>query len=417
VPKQTPTSHFIRRKFLGILASVGAVSLTVALLGSNSAYGSPSGSSIAKVTGAPVPVGIITDAGAGVTLATGPLVETGAKMAVQYFNQNGGLAGRPIKLFICENQETPAGGQVCANQMVQDKVVAVVLPFTGQGASEVPTITAAGIPYMALSGESTQELTTTNAFAITGGFPGALATDAMDSKTKGFKKFAMLTSNVPTAIQGAQVLGGMVFKNAGVAFKVIPVAVGTADMTPQLQSAVSWGASAIGITGDLTQCTAFLKGYQTLALNLPKYLITTCIDKSLFPSLGSVVKGSLLPTDSAAGPVESKIYANMTKDARGVSPNPNVSANQAQGAASVWALVNAMKGYTGSVTGAAVINRLQTAKNVPIPLSGGLTFTCNGTAVPILKSICSVQTKLGVLTATGKLTNLKTYNPAALFKS
>jgi branched-chain amino acid transport system substrate-binding protein len=154
-----------------------------------------------------------------------------------------------------------------------------------------------------------------------------------------------------------------------------------------------------------------------LALNLPKYLITTCIDKSLFPSLGSVVKGSLLPTDSAAGPAESKIYAKMTKYARGVSPNPNVSANQAQGAASVWTLVNAMKGYTGPVTAATVINRLQTTKNVPIPLSGGLTFTCNGTAVPILKSICSVQTKLGVLTATGKLTNLKTYNPAALFKS
>jgi hypothetical protein len=76
----------------------------------------------------------------------------------------------------------------------------------------------------------------------------------------------MLVSNVPAAIQGAELLGSLVFKNAGVGYKVIPVNSGTADVAPQLQAAVSWGAKAIGLTGDVTLCSSFLKGYQTLGL-------------------------------------------------------------------------------------------------------------------------------------------------------
>ena len=41
-------------------------------------------------------------------------------------------------------------------------------------------------------------------------------------------------------------------ENTGVGYKVIPVNPGTADVTPQLEAAVSWGAKAIGLTGDVT---------------------------------------------------------------------------------------------------------------------------------------------------------------------
>ena len=42
--------------------------------------------------------------------------------------------------------------------------------------------------------------------------------------------------NVPEAIQPAERLGALAFKNAGVGYKVIPVNPGTADMTPQLKA-------------------------------------------------------------------------------------------------------------------------------------------------------------------------------------
>jgi branched-chain amino acid transport system substrate-binding protein len=57
------------------------------------------------------------------------------------------------------------------------------------------------------------------------------------------------------------------------------------------------------------------------------------------------------------------------------------------------------------------------ATNVTIPLSGGLTFTCNGTAIPLLKSVCSSSAGIGVVQSgkSGKVTAIKVYNPTPLF--
>ena len=424
--------HFAPTQYLVALAGVTAAALLVAACGSSGTSGSTSASSSASaaaatsVLGAPhaakgsaINVGIITDGGTG-AIGTAPLVEQGAKMGVAYANAyKGGLGGHPINLIICENQETPAGGQACANQMVQDKVVAVVLPFTGQGATEVPTITKAGIPYITLSGASNQELMTPGAYDLTGGYPATLGAFALSAKAHGYSKFAMLVSNVPAAIQGAQLLGSLVFKNAGVGFKVIPVNPGTADVTPQLEAAVSWGADAIGLTGDVTLCSSFLKGYQSLGLTKPKYVLATCLDPSIFSTLGSELGGSYIATTSNATSADDAQYAAITKQfAPSVSGNPNVSAGQASGLIPVLALLNIMQGYKGaSVTAAAIKAQLALPTPYTIPQSGGITFTCNGAAIPLLPSVCSATTDVGTVSSTGVVSGLQTYNPTALFKT
>jgi branched-chain amino acid transport system substrate-binding protein len=369
-------------------------------------------------TGSAVSVGIIVDGGSG-TIGTAPLVQQGAQMGVAYANAyTGGLDGHKITLVVCQNQATPAGGQACANQMVQDKVVAVVLPFTGQGAAEVPTITKAGIPYITLSGASNQELMTPGAYDLTGGYPATLGAFALSAKAHGYSKFAMLVSNVPAAIQGAELLGGLVFKSAGVGFKVIPVNPGTADVTPQLQAAASWGAKAIGLTGDVTLCSSFLKGYQTLALSQPKYILATCLDPSIFATLGGVLGGSYIATTSNATSADDTLYAGITKQfAPSVNPNPNTSANQSSGLIPVLSLLNIMHGYKGgSVTSAVIKAQLKLPTPYAIPLSGGITFVCNGTAIPLLPSVCSATTDVGTISSTGVISGLQVYNPTPLFK-
>jgi len=419
------------KQYLVAMAGVTATALLVAACGSSGTPSSGSASSSASAAaatsalgtphgakGAAVNVGIITDGGTG-AIGTAPLVEQGAKMGVAYANAyKAGLGGHPVNLIICENQETPAGGQACANQMVQDKVVAVVLPFTGQGATEVPTITKAGIPYITLSGASNQELMTPGAYDLTGGYPATLGAYALSAKAHGYRKFAMLVSNVPSAIQGAEQLGGLVFKNAGVGYKVIPVNPGTADVTPQLEAAVSWGAKAIGLTGDVTLCSSFLKGYQTLSLTEPKYVISTCLDPSIFSTLGTELGGSYIATTSNATSTDDALYAAITKKfAPSVSPNPNASAGQASGLIPVLALLNIMQGYKGAaVTAAAIKAQLKLPTPYTIPLSGGITFTCNGTAIPLLPSVCSATTDVGTVSSTGAISGLQTYNPTALFK-
>ena len=217
---------------------VASLSATVVGVGVGTA-GAASAETPDPATQAPVTIGIITDGGGGSSIGTSALVEQGAKAAVSYINKYaGGLDGHKVTLYVCENQSTPAGGQTCANDMVQKGVVAVVEPFTGQGQTEVPTITAAGIPYITISGASTAELTTPGAFAVEGGFPAYLGAMALSAKAHNLKKVTFLVENVPAAIQGAQVLGALVFKAAGIGFDVVPVNEGTADISPQMQSAV-----------------------------------------------------------------------------------------------------------------------------------------------------------------------------------
>jgi branched-chain amino acid transport system substrate-binding protein len=378
---------------------------------SSAALGAPD-----EANGSPVTVTMISDGGSG-AIGTAPLVEQGVKMAVAYANAyKGGIGGHRVNLAICEDNETPSGAQSCANQAVQQKAVVVLAPETGQGAAIVPIVTKAGIPYVTLSGASVPELIDPGSFVLTGGYPAVLGAFALQAKSKGYTSFDMLVSNVPAAIQGAQVFGAMVFKNVGIQFKVIPVAPGTADMTPQLESAVSSGAKAIGITGDVTLCSSFLKGYETLGLDIPKYVIATCEDPSIFSSLGSTLNGSYVATTSQANASDKALYAAIVdRFAPSVNPDPNSSANQALGYTAFLGFENAVSSMTGPVTASTVEKQMETARNVPIPLSGGITYTCNGTAIPLLKAVCSSTTDVGVTNGSGVISDVQSYNPTPLF--
>ena len=182
-----------RRPLWRLLAGLFALALIAAACGDDDDTGSSSSSTTTaeatsttaaaadvlgepnEATGEPVKIGLVTEGGAEAIGSQSALTETGADIAVQYANEYlGGIAGHPIDLFVCGNQATPAGAQDCANQMVEQKVAAVVLPFTGFGEAQAPVITGAGIAYVTGSGNSAAELTAPNAFALTGGYPGTL---------------------------------------------------------------------------------------------------------------------------------------------------------------------------------------------------------------------------------------------------
>ena len=297
----------------GLLAAgvLTAATVSTAVMGVGTAGASNALGTAHPATLAPVTIGLISDGGGSSSIGTAALVEQGAKAAVAYENQYGdGLEGHKIDLYICENQSTPAGGQTCANDMVQHGVVAVVEPFTGQGQTEVPTIVGAGIPYITISGASTAELTSPGAFAREGGFPAYLGAMALSAKAHNLKKVAFLVENVPAAIQGAQELGGLVYKAAGVGFTVIPINPGTADISPQMQSAVSGGAQAVGMVGDVTLCSSFLQAYNTLGLKLPRYVLSTCQDPSILNSatLDKALAGSYITTTTQASKSDLATY-------------------------------------------------------------------------------------------------------------
>ena len=174
------------------------------------------------------------------------------------------------------------------------------------------------------------------------------------------------------------------------------------------------------MVGDVTFCSGFLQAYNTLDLKLPRYVLSTCQDPSILDSatLDKALAGSYITTTTAASKSDLATYGAIVKKYMPkVSPNPNVSSNQADGISPVLTLAAIMKGSTQPITAAGIKMQTETAKNVVVPLSGGLTFTCNGMAIPLLKSVCSSSAALGVIQAgkSGKVTGIKVYNPTPLF--
>ncbi|WP_396230819.1 ABC transporter substrate-binding protein, partial [Frankia sp. EI5c] len=176
-----------RRRGRWLLAGAVALSITVTSAACGGSDDSPTPASTAAAAaalgakkpaaGTPITLGYISASASDNALsAQFQRVEAGLQAARGYLNDyQGGIAGHPVELFICQGGETPAGSQDCANQMVNKNVAAVITSFTGQGSVVTPILTKAGIPYVGMTGASTEELTAPGVFILTGGFPSTLA--------------------------------------------------------------------------------------------------------------------------------------------------------------------------------------------------------------------------------------------------
>ena len=205
--------------------------------------------------------------------------------------------------------------------------------------------------------------------------------------------------DVPAVAAGAQIAKA-VFGKVGVKLDVTPVAPGTPDMTPQLAAAKTNGADAIGVLGDPAFCTSFLQGYQTLGLDLPKFVIQTCVDDATTKAVPGALTGAHVPVTSIYDPNtrEGRLFRAVLEK---YAPKTKATANNAFGYTTVLAFRSAIQHLTGPITAARVATAMRAAKAVPLPMSGGETFTCDGTAIAVLPSVCSAGVQMAVADANG----------------
>lgn len=366
-------------------------------------------------SGEPVKLGLITEEGSeaigGQSLTTISAFEAG----IEYLNEyGGGIGGRPIELFACGNRNTPAGAQDCAQQMVEEDVAAVVLPFDCCGDDQVPIVTGAGIPYIVASGSAQSHLQTPGAFSLTGGYVATLAAVAQHASDQGYAKVTHVVIDVPSATTAAQQLGGLVFGKAGVDYEVIPAAPGTPDLTPQLSTA---GDSAVMVTGDLSFCTSFNQAYDTLGLDNPKYIIATCIAPSVLETVPTAFEGAFLPTTLSDASPDAETYAAVIEeyDDSGADPNPFVSGGFATAMQVLVTFSRFVEGIGPDITGETVTAKMRAGSQVPVFLGGEATATCNGTAIPLLPNVCSSGVQVATLNEQGQPTDTVELDVQPLF--
>jgi branched-chain amino acid transport system substrate-binding protein len=340
-----------------------------------------------KATGTPVKIGLINNEGSSATAE--PSLGDAAVAAANYANAElGGIGGHPIQVDRCSESEDTASATACANQMVQDNVAAVVIGSTGYGANMVPIITKAGIPYTSVTGSAVQELTTPGAFMWSGGYQATLTGFAKYAALHGYKKVTAYVIDVPAALAGASQLGDPLFKAEGIALSIEPVPAGVPDATSQVTAGLQGSPGAVAVIADEGTCTSILKALNVVSPSTPALVNTSCMTTSAVQALGSAMNGVKVFGASApqANDPEAELYRYVMAK---YAPTANATGYTVTGYQSMLGLVRATEGLKGTPTPTSIAAAIKAAKNVPLPDGAGLTFTCDGKAIPSLPSICS----------------------------
>lgn len=357
-------------------------------------------------TGSPVRIGFVsTEGGAVVSL---PEMREGAEAAVEYVNKNaGGIAGHPVELVVCKQQEEPTSATKCANEFVEQKVTAVLSPGTSQGGTILPIVAGAGIPYVTLNGVSQLELTSPDSAALSAGLPGTITAMAAAAKDKGMSTFTLFASDGGGLGALANAMGAPVFQAAGVKLNVVPIPLGVPDPTPLVTSGLSDKPQGVSVIADAATCASVYKAIQTTDPAVQRVYIPTCLAPDVIDILGvDSIEGSIgiTATDYLSDRPDSVLYRSVLQT---YAPETAVAGAASSGYQVVMALAAATGNLQGDVTPASIKEALRTAKAVEMPAGGGITFTCDGSAVPQMPSICSRQMLIGELNDQGVPVNLK----------
>jgi branched-chain amino acid transport system substrate-binding protein len=372
-----------------------------------------------KATGTPIKLGFAYDGKTDAIDTTGDL--GAAKAAAAYANDYlGGIGGHPIQLDDCADNQQPSQAVTCTNQFIADKVPAVLGDTDSVADSYEKGLDAANIPEFWTQVATPGVLGSKNAFVLANALASNYAGPAKIGQDAGATAGTELVIDVPAAKDPAVQRMLPIFKVGGIALDVVPIPPGTADMTPQVQSALDKNPGVVHITGNDTFCISAIQALRTLGYNKPIVIIPQCQSAAFVKSLAGQLDGVVLttafawpPPKDANDPETSLYQAIMAKYGAGTDANGTVAYG---GYASMMAFARGMKGATGDVTSASILATLTARAPTPMPLANGATFQCSRVLVPSAPPICSASALEAALDANGALKSYKPLDVSALLK-
>lgn len=383
----------------GSKASAAAVDLSV--------LGTPN-----PAKGAPVKLGLISDG--RFATADRAYESDVAQATVSYLNKyKGGLAGRPIQLVTCIDQASPAKAADCGNQMVKDNVVAVAIGSEAVEDNFWEPLHAAHIPVM-FYGASSQKviLDSTSTFDLSSPTLGLVDLPASIARDSGKKKVTVVVIDIPAAVTLYKTIGPALFQKYGVTLNLVPIAPGTADMTPQMQKLATGDPGVVHVIGTDSFCIAAFNGMRAVGFSGTVSTIAQCLtDATLKAVPGSFLKGmkvaATAPTNDASDP-SVKLYNAVIKTYAHGTPRSMVGGMSMFTA--VAGLAAGVEGMTGDVTPASITKALKAMPQKELPGSGGQQFRCNGKAISFAPAVCVHSGLVTTLDAQGKATAYQKVN-------
>jgi branched-chain amino acid transport system substrate-binding protein len=343
-------------------------------------------------SGDPVKIGMVSD---GATDAFDNTDELRAAQATaEYWNAHkAGVGGRPVEVVTCETGADPAGATDCANQLVEEDVVAVALSQSAVATEVWEPLHAAGIPTMwfQTSGQGIT-LDTESSFVLVNPLTGLFGLPVSVAESEGADRIAFVVINVPQALEGLEGLAPTVLGDAGLEYDVYAIDPGTADMTAQMQEVVDSGAQIVQITGNDAFCIAAFNGLNAVGFEGEKVVVSQCVtDATREAVAGDILEGTYITSTVALKAADDPTYqlykavmATYGEDVTDVDNNTAMGAYAAMGS-----LLTSLDGIEGDITAETVVSTIKSMSPAELPGGGGVEFQCDGSASALLPSVCS----------------------------
>jgi branched-chain amino acid transport system substrate-binding protein len=351
------------------------------------------------VTSKPINVYFLNSQGSS-TSVSAPEGTWAAQAATDYINTDlGGVNGRKIKLETCFLDQTPATETKCANQAVSAKPDVIVY---GNGSLDNidSTIAAkAGIPFTAYYSASAPTQKSDSAFVYSDDIIGPTLSAAVLAKQKGLKSLSVIGLNFPI-VTNSWIAAKPTVEKLGLDFRTSAVNYGVADQSPQWEAVTSHNPGAILIEEDTADCVASAKAKASLGFSGMFMMASTCDTAAVQKAGGSALNGTIFIADDSSTDAGSADVQTYTTAIDKYSPQIKsnglelavTTTNQFQVIMNLYAVLKTVQD-PNTIDASTITSAFKAAKDLPVFMGGGSSFTCDGNQVPNLPALCSlVQT-------------------------
>ncbi|MDP9026781.1 MAG: ABC transporter substrate-binding protein [Actinomycetota bacterium] len=386
------------------LAIAGCSGTSTTAPSTSAAAGDPFGTPNAA-KGDPVVFGALNLESGPVTFPEALLAE---QAAISYVNAyKGGIGGHPIKLVTCQTDGSPATSQRCANQILDQKPVAILGAADTGAPGAIPVWANANLPYLGGIGFTPVEQNYKNAVIFS-------AVSSADNATSGYYAGTTLKAKSAAVIYTSDTQGTASAENwiipgltkSGVS-KVTKIAI-----PPTASDVSSAVATAVGANPDVifvdapAACPNILSSLKQLGNTAKIMGIDPCTSPAAIAGANGGAEGLYFATavlDPGAGTAETKLYlAAMQKYAPASTALDSIASVGFQTVINVQAAL--AKSTPADLTTDKIMAAFKTGSDHPNFL--GHPYTCDGTALPGFTAICNTyeqvrQVKNGKAVAVG----------------
>ena len=325
-----------------------------------------------------------------------PEIRVAAQAAVRRIDDHGGIAGRPLRLESCVTVGTPGSSRSCALSVAAKHPIAVLGGIDLGAASSIAVLERAGIPYLTGTPTLEPELSSTDAFALTGGVAAELLalTEHVTAAHK-LRSVSVLYADLPGVLSDAAVAARIVFAARGVKrVRLVPEKPDAADFTTAVTAATAGNPDALFVLFPAQSCSRIMATAHDLGTHVPTFYASPCANEAVLRAGGGGEEGAyfavgyLLYTDTSNREVR-----DYRATLRRYSRRPTYSVPSAAGYSLVMNTARMLRGLgSAPPTPQALIAALRATRDEPNVLAH--PFTCDGHQIEGLVAVCNSYVRL-----------------------